>query len=53
MVKKLIKKLANGLRKIANKIEQNLSSDIFKENIKIHPSSKISQNRITLKNIYG
>ena len=48
--KKLIKKLANGLRKIASKIDQDSSSDISKENITIHPSSKISQNRIILKN---
>ena len=50
MVKKLIKKLANGLRKIANKIDQDSRLDVFSEDVIIHPSSKILQDRITLKN---
>jgi hypothetical protein len=48
-LKKLIKKFANGLRKIANKIDKDSNLDLFKENIVIHPSSKILQNRIKLK----
>lgn len=46
---KLIKKFANGLRKIANKIDKDSTFDVFNKNVIIHPSSKISQNRITLK----
>lgn len=48
-LKKLIKKFANGLRKIANKIDKDSNLDLFNENIVIHPSSKILQNRIKLK----
>jgi acetyltransferase-like isoleucine patch superfamily enzyme len=52
--KTIIKKFATGLRKIANKIDKDsIDKDsnlyIFNENVIIHPSSKISQNRITLK----
>ena len=46
MVKKLIKKLANGLRKIANKIDQDSRLDVFSEDVIIHPSSKILQDRM-------
>lgn len=48
--KKLIKQLANGLRKIANKIDQDSKLNEFNESVTIHPSSIISPNRITLKN---
>jgi acetyltransferase-like isoleucine patch superfamily enzyme len=48
-LKKLIKKFANGLRKIANKIDKDSNLDFFNENIVIHPSSKIPQNKITLR----
>jgi acetyltransferase-like isoleucine patch superfamily enzyme len=47
--KGLIKKFANGLHEIANKIDKYSSLDMFNENITIHSSSKISRNRITLK----
>jgi acetyltransferase-like isoleucine patch superfamily enzyme len=47
--KKLIKKFAHGLRKIANKLDEESTLDISDKNVIIHPSSKISQSRITLK----
>jgi acetyltransferase-like isoleucine patch superfamily enzyme len=48
-LKKLIKKLENGLRKIANNLDKESNLDVFNENVIIHPSSKIPQNKITLK----
>ncbi len=47
--KTLIRRFANGLRKVANKIDNDSSLNILNENIIIHPLSKISYNRIKLK----
>lgn len=47
--KTLIRRFANGLRKVANKIDNDSSLNILNENVIIHPLSKISYNRIKLK----
>ena len=49
MIKKIIKKLANGLRKIANKLDKDLTLDASDKTVIIHSSSKILHNRITFK----
>jgi len=51
LVKKIIRKVANALRKTANKLDESsiINVSALDINIKIHPSSKISENKIVLK----
>jgi len=49
LFKKLTRKFAAQLYRIASKIDKKFLSDTYNTNITIHPSSKILENKITLK----